>query len=80
MTERANLIGLSFDGLKAALAEAGVADKALPMRARQLWNWIYVHGARDFASMSNLAKPFRDRNGGALHPGAAGDRHRADLQ
>jgi 23S rRNA (adenine2503-C2)-methyltransferase len=24
-----------------------------------LWNWIYVHGARDFASMSNLAKDFR---------------------
>ena len=29
------------------------------MRARQLWNWIYVHGARDFAGMSNLAKDFR---------------------
>ena len=25
------------------------AEKAAPMRARQLWNWIYVHGARDFA-------------------------------
>ena len=29
------------------------------MRMRQLWNWIYVHGARDFAAMSNLAKDFR---------------------
>ena len=29
------------------------------MRVRQLWNWIYVHGARDFAAMSNLAKDFR---------------------
>src|ERR1041385_2925339 len=54
-----NLIGLSFDGLKAALTEAGVAEKAVLMRARQLWNWIYVHGARDFASMTNLAKDFR---------------------
>jgi 23S rRNA (adenine2503-C2)-methyltransferase len=53
------LIGLSFDGLKAALADAGVPEKAISMRARQLWNWIYVHGARDFASMSNLAKDFR---------------------
>jgi len=53
------LIGLSFDGLKAALADAGVPEKAIGMRARQLWNWIYVHGARDFASMSNLAKDFR---------------------
>ncbi len=29
------------------------------MRARQLWNWIYAHGARDFAAMTNLAKDFR---------------------
>ncbi len=29
------------------------------MRARQLWNWIYVHGARDFSQMTNLAKNFR---------------------
>jgi 23S rRNA (adenine2503-C2)-methyltransferase len=54
-----NLIGLPFEGLKAALIEADVAEKATPMRARQLWNWIYVHGARDFASMTNLAKDFR---------------------
>ena len=55
----APLVGLSFDGLKTALAEAGVPEKAVGMRARQLWNWIYVHGARDFTSMSNLAKDFR---------------------
>ncbi len=54
-----NLIGLPFEGLKAAIVEAGVAEKAAPMRARQLWNWIYVHGARDFVSMTNLAKDFR---------------------
>jgi 23S rRNA (adenine2503-C2)-methyltransferase len=53
------LIGLPFDGLKTALAEAGVPEKAVGMRARQLWNWIYVHGARDFAGMNNLAKTFR---------------------
>ena len=29
------------------------------MRARQLGNWIYVHGARDFERMTNLARPFR---------------------
>jgi 23S rRNA (adenine2503-C2)-methyltransferase len=54
-----NLLGLSPDELKAALIEAGVPEKAAPMRARQLGNWIYVHGARDFASMTNLAKDFR---------------------
>ena len=29
------------------------------MRTSQLWNWIYVHGAKDFAAMTNLAKDFR---------------------
>ena len=55
----APLIGLSPAELKAALIAAGVPDKAAPMRTRQLWNWVYVHGARDFAGMSNLAKDFR---------------------
>jgi len=54
-----NLLGLSPDALKEALAAAGVPEKAAPMRVRQLWNWIYVHGARDFAAMTNLAKDFR---------------------
>jgi 23S rRNA (adenine2503-C2)-methyltransferase len=54
-----NLLGLSPEELKAALIEAGVETKAVSMRVKQLWNWIYVHGARDFASMTNLAKDFR---------------------
>src|ERR1700689_4885286 len=54
-----SLIGLSPQDLQTALISAGVAQKAAPMRVRQLWNWIYVHGARDFSSMSNLAKDFR---------------------
>jgi 23S rRNA (adenine2503-C2)-methyltransferase len=54
-----SLIGLSADELKSALLDAGVAEKAAPMRVRQLWNWMYVHGARDFDAMTNLAKDFR---------------------
>ena len=53
------LLGLSPDALRDALIGAGVPEKAVGMRARQLWNWIYVHGARDFASMTNLAKDVR---------------------
>jgi 23S rRNA (adenine2503-C2)-methyltransferase len=34
---------------------------AEPFRARQLWHWIYHRGATDFAAMTNLAKPFRER-------------------
>ncbi len=56
---RLSLIGLDREALKAALAAAGVPEKSLAMRVNQLWNWIYVHGARDFAAMTNLAKDFR---------------------
>ena len=56
---RTELLGLSREDMRAALAGAGVAEKAANMRVRQLWNWIYVHGARDFAAMTNLAKDFR---------------------
>src|SRR5438046_185866 len=56
---RNSLIGLDREALRAALVAAGVPEKAAAMRVNQLWNWIYVHGARDFASMTNLAKDFR---------------------
>jgi 23S rRNA (adenine2503-C2)-methyltransferase len=60
------LVGLSPAELSAALTESGVPEKSARMRARQLWNWIYVHGARDFAGMSNLAKDFREQMTGAF--------------
>jgi 23S rRNA (adenine2503-C2)-methyltransferase len=53
------LLGLSPDALQTALAGAGAPQKSAAMRARQLWNWIYVHGATDFAAMTNLAKDVR---------------------
>jgi 23S rRNA (adenine2503-C2)-methyltransferase len=54
-----NLIGLDPEAFKMALADAGVPSRNTAMRMRQLWNWIYVHGAREFAQMTNLAKDFR---------------------
>ncbi|HQS15717.1 23S rRNA (adenine(2503)-C(2))-methyltransferase RlmN [Reyranella sp.] len=54
---RRNLIGLSRDGLKTALAEAGLE----PFRAAQIWQWIYWHGVTDFGRMTNIAKKARDR-------------------
>src|SRR5262245_26616630 len=56
-----SLIGLSSAELAVALESMGVDPKPARMRARQVWNWVYVHGRRDFASMSNLAKDFRAR-------------------
>ena len=54
---RRNLIGLSRDGLKAALAEVGLE----PFRAAQIWQWIYWHGVTDFGRMTNIAKKARER-------------------
>ena len=57
--ERSSLIGLDRETLKTAMIAAGVPQKSAAMRVNQLWNWIYVHGAKDFAAMTNLAKDFR---------------------
>src|SRR5580700_2642810 len=54
---RRNLVGLGRDALAAEMAKFG----AEPFRARQLWHWIYRRGATDFAAMTSLSKPFRDR-------------------
>ena len=29
------------------------------MRVRQLWSWLYVRGATDFAAMTDIAKELR---------------------
>ncbi len=52
---RRDLIGLTREELTSAFAELGEPT----FRARQLWRWIYVRGARDFAAMTDLAKPLR---------------------
>lgn len=54
---RRNLVGLG----RAALATEMTAFGAAPFRARQLWHWIYYRGATDFAPMTSLARPFRQR-------------------
>jgi 23S rRNA (adenine2503-C2)-methyltransferase len=59
MTEslKTNLLGLDFDELAAALAVQGLEK----FRAKQLWASIYNQGRRDFASMTTLAKPVREK-------------------
>jgi 23S rRNA (adenine2503-C2)-methyltransferase len=59
MTTPVSLIGLSAADLAASLESLGLEPKAARMRARQMWNWVYVHGQRDFSAMTNLAKDFR---------------------
>ena len=52
-----NLSGLTREGLRQALIDAGVCDAAkAKMRASQIWGWIHHYGVTDFALMSNVAK------------------------
>ncbi len=53
----AQLVGLDRDELTALVQHLGEPR----FRAKQLWHWIYHHGATDFAEMSTLAKGFRAR-------------------
>ncbi len=59
-SQKPSLVGLSRSDLTACLGDTGVPDAQARMRARQLWNWIYVRGATDFAAMSNLSKDLRE--------------------
>ncbi len=52
---RKNLIGLDRDELAAQLTAIG--EK--PFRAKQLWHWMYYHGATDFDAMTTIAKAAR---------------------
>ena len=54
-----NLVGLTRDGLRAALIAAGTPEKQAKMRLGQVWQWVYHWGVRDFALMTNLAKDYR---------------------
>ena len=54
-----NLIGLTREGMRAALIAAGTPEKQARMRTGQIWQWIYVRGVRDFAAMTNLSKAYR---------------------
>ena len=53
---RPNLVGMSRDGLAAALAAIGTPEAQVAMRTSQVWQWLYHRGARDFAAMSNLSR------------------------
>ena len=53
------LIALSRSELATRLRELGVPERQSRMRVRQLWSWLYVRGATDFAAMTDIAKELR---------------------
>jgi 23S rRNA (adenine2503-C2)-methyltransferase len=54
-----NLVGLTREGMRAALIAHGTPEKQAKMRVGQIWQWIYQKGVRDFDQMTNLAKGYR---------------------
>jgi 23S rRNA (adenine2503-C2)-methyltransferase len=56
-----NLAGATRAEIKAALADIGVPERELNMRASQLWHWIYHRGAREFLAMRNIARPVLEK-------------------
>jgi 23S rRNA (adenine2503-C2)-methyltransferase len=54
-----SLVGLSREALADALRALGVEEKQIRMRVGQLWQWIHVRGATEFAAMTNIAKDLR---------------------
>ncbi len=57
--DKPSLAGLGREGLRAALASAGVPEKQLRMRVNQLYSWLYVRGVPDFEAMTDVAKELR---------------------
>ena len=54
-----SLLGLTRSELAGRLIGLGVPERQSRMRVRQLWNWMYVRGATDFAAMTDIAKELR---------------------
>jgi 23S rRNA (adenine2503-C2)-methyltransferase len=57
--EKPSLVGLSRAALAAALGAIDVPERQRRMRVQQIWHWLYVRGAQDFAAMTTLSKELR---------------------
>jgi 23S rRNA (adenine2503-C2)-methyltransferase len=62
----ANLLDFDLDGLTEFCGQLG--EKSF--RATQLFRWIHQRGERDFARMTDLARPLRDKLADVAHVGS----------
>ncbi len=56
-----SLAGATRAEIARALAEVGVPERELRMRAGQLWHWIYHRGVTEFSAMRNIARPLLEK-------------------
>ena len=54
-----SLVGLTRDELKAQLIGAGVPERESRMRSGQIWHWVNLRGAQDFAEMTTIGKALK---------------------
>ena len=59
LAQKESLIGLERPALAERLAALGVPERQRRMRVSQLWSWMYVRGATDFATMTDIAAGLR---------------------
>ncbi|MCB1501979.1 MAG: 23S rRNA (adenine(2503)-C(2))-methyltransferase RlmN [Bauldia sp.] len=57
--EKPSLVGMTREQLARALAGIGIPERQARMRTAQLWHWLYIRGATDFAAMTNVSKELR---------------------
>jgi 23S rRNA (adenine2503-C2)-methyltransferase len=80
--EHANLTPLTMDNIKDLTLEqlgAWLKDHGeAPYRARQIFQWLYQRGVRDFAEMSNIAKGLRTLLAASFHLGLLEEEHHWD--
>ena len=60
LMQKPNLIGLSREELREVFKKVGVPERQINMRVKQLWNWVYFRGKRNFHEMTNLAKSLQN--------------------
>jgi 23S rRNA (adenine2503-C2)-methyltransferase len=56
---KTSLVGCDRPALARALRSVGVPDTQVRMRVAQIWHWLYVRGAQDFADMTSVSKELR---------------------
>lgn len=54
---RKNIVGMTREELTDEMVALGIEK----FRAKQIWQWVYGKGARDFDTMSSLSKPVREK-------------------
>lgn len=57
--EKKSLVGMDRESLQECFRGLGVPEKALRMRASQVWNWIYTRGASNIDDLTTLSKELR---------------------